>query len=80
MKRSFRNFEKMARVVVVTRDTVDMVEKTTIYGPYETKGIAQAMLTRYGAGWYGYRQELVEGWIEECEPVVWHRVDTGPGL
>lgn len=76
MKRSFRNFEKMARVVIIIRDTDDMIEETKIYGPYETVSVAQAMLTRYGAGWLGPRREYVASWIEECEPVVWHKVDT----
>lgn len=70
----------MARVVVITKNQTDSIETTRIYGPYETTGIAKAMLNRGGLGWLGPLDDLVDGWVEECEPVVWHRVDTESGL
>jgi hypothetical protein len=71
----------MARVVVVVRNVNDFAEETLIYGPYETSGIARAMLTRYNAGWAGYGRELVASWVEETsEPIVWAKVDTDPTL
>jgi hypothetical protein len=80
VKRSFRDFEKMARVVIVTKNPEDFVETTRIFGPYETVGVAQAMLTRYGGSWLGTFDDFVDGWIEETEPVVWRKVDTDPAL
>lgn len=71
--RSFRDFEKMARVVVITKSHSDFVETTNIYGPYETAGIARAMATKITAD-IRY-DDILDYWVEESELVIWHKVE-----